>query len=443
MANPLLALADDDRSIAERALAYWLAAGGPATGSLAALGLGTGLGLAARALGDGAPPATTDTALAIGAAIALGADRALRWEGDALGALWVGASSVAAAWLPPQVSAEELQLAGELVRIEGNALALSPSRLRAAPLLLAGWVRHELEGDDLVGAIELGRALGADPSPGVVVVHDAERHPPAPERLLRRRVRRSLPNAAALPVEPFGLALKAGEDDEADHGGPRQVASALLRAAGLLRLARTAEAPQLEIRVGARVLGCPEPAELAERLSGRGVTVVVLETEGEHLVATAPGARRELRPIRTTDVADALSALLAGEQVRVVVPTHGRIPGPGTTDLRATVLDPRLALVTWAEGALQAAQAAGLAAGGEAPGLTLVELVQTEPMPDRLAETLEPAERILVVGPSDSAVGGRLAAWLLTAGYGPRVHWYEPDTPPSVLGFAARTLQAP
>lgn len=433
MANPLRTLDERTREVAERALSSWLATT-PRPGSLAALGLGVGL----SALGD---VATNDRAIAIGRAAGSGTSMATAWEASTLAALALADAEVpVACWLEPTIDDQEFAVARELARHGARAIALTDSPARAALVRAAGWRHHELDGDDLVAGIALGRALAERSGPAAVIVHAPGRPVEAAEDLLRRRARRALKDVQPLDVAAYEPRSRAEAALETfDEGALDDPVRALLGSAGIVRLTHTALARDLEVRLRAPVLGVPDPEALAREAASAGVGAVRLDLDGDRLIASSPAPTLELHPIRTKDVVVAIRALVAGAGVRVVVSTLGRIAGAGESVVHHLVADPSFVMVTWAQGALATAQARALVAG-ERRTPSVIELVQTDPIPAALGEVLAPAERIVVVGPAASIVGHRLAAWLFTNDLHRRTQWYEPTVPASVLGFAARTL---
>lgn len=433
MANPLRTLDERTREVAERALASWIATT-PRSGSLAALGLGVGL----AALGG---LATSDRAIAIGHAAASGAHGASVWETSTLAALALASAEVpVVCWLDGTIDDQEFAVTRELVRHRARAIALTDSPARAALVRAAGWHRDELRGDDLVAGISLGRDLARREGPAAVIVHAPEHTVEAPEELLRRRARRALRDAQPLEVVAFEPPITAGTALEAvDDRGPDAPMRALLGGAGIVRITRTGLARDLEVRLRAPVIGVPDPEGLAREVASAGARAVILDVDGDTLIAASPAPTLELAPIRTEDAALALGALVAGAGVRVAVSTVGRIAGAGERVVHHLAADPSFVMVTWAAGALATAQARALVAG-ERRTPSVVELVQTDPIPAVLGELLAPAERIVVVGPAASGVGQRLASWLFARDLHRRTQWYEPTIPASVLGFAARTL---
>lgn len=438
MSNPLRRLPPNHRDLVERALVAWLASPRP-TGSLAALGLGVGWAQASRRA-----PLSDDVTVGLGGAVALDDDSLSRWRGSSTALLALAATGRAVvAHAGATLTPEEVRIAGELVRMGAPALVVAPTRLRAAPFVLAGWQLVDLEADAVVAGFELGRELAHVRTPTVIVLHHgAEAADPA--RLLRRRARRALEHATALPeaTPRFELVIKP-EDPQ----GPRRGTSTPLAAARstleslreTVLLAPAAQAQELEEWLTTNVLGTEHPEALAAELAAQGVHAIVVARDHDRLVVERPAPERTIAPIRFDDALKAFAALLEGEPVRLVVDSENRIPGDGSLTLHRTDGTDPSTILTWGmKGALITSELAAQLAGSFQP--RRVELVQVDPIPEELAGALEGEDTILVVGDPVDPTGQRVAGWLSARGWASRARWLNPHRPVSLLVAVAKQL---
>ncbi len=443
MRSALRDLEPAQRVLAEQAIGVWLASGiddADTTRSAPAL-LGLGVGLA----GAGAiPPLTNSAAVAIGAAVAGGSPHASRWSASPLaGVLASAAGFPSVIVLEDHLDDAEFAVARELARLGTSAVVVSSRRSRTSPYQLAGWRRCELEYEDLSGGLALGVAMARDLVPTVLVVHDPTTHASVRD-LLGRLGRRHVESAAPLHVVAYRPETpRPLLRPELRTHTPRQVARSLLGAAPrVVRLAPTRlRDTEVELVLGAPVVHVPDPERLATALLGTGITAVVIDFLHDDLVVSAARAEVERRPLRVEDAVLALGRLLEGAPERVVVPSIGRLPGEGALDLHVTVVTEGSGtlVLSWAEAAGLATQLISMLSGTKRP-LTLVEIVQTDPLPERLSALCENAQRIVVVGPPRSPVAGRLATWLLEHDAGMRTTWYRPDASLAAAAFGVDAL---